>query len=60
MTSILFHGLLVLAGFYLLYWLVGLPFYSESYRPSARGFLTFLLAAIGLSGFFSGDDGCDG
>lgn len=38
MTAILFLGLLVLAGVYLPHWLVGLPFYPESYRPRARGF----------------------
>lgn len=45
---------------YLIYWVVGLPFYDDSYRPSLRGFITALLAAVGLAWLFGGDDDCDG
>lgn len=56
----MFEFLAILVVAYFFYWFIGLPFYSESYRPSLGGFLKMLLAVIGLSWLFGGgDDDCD-
>ncbi len=41
------------------YVLTGLFFFSEGYQPSLGGFVRMLLAVVGLSFLFGGDDGDD-
>lgn len=60
--EILFALAILFIGFMaMVYLLTGLLFFSEDYRPSLGGFLRMLLAFVGLSFLFGGDDddGCD-